>query len=90
MTWKVFPMSDDILKYIDSPDPAIIRAREASRGKDGVVPKTACPHPASAIDWVIDDDPRIKRKMPTNLFVCSLCKQFLRLVDYNGKEAIDG
>ena len=80
----------DLLKHIESPDPRIMRAREAARGRAGEIPQTPCVHPASAIDWIIDEDPRAHRSMPTNLFVCSLCKQLLRLVDFNGKEATDG
>jgi len=80
----------DVLKHIESPDPAIMRAKEAAKARAGEIPQTPCPHPASAIDWVIDEDTRIHRQVPTNLFVCSLCKQMLRLVDFNGKEAIDG
>ena len=81
----------DIIKHIDSPDPEIIRLREAARAKGGVVNTNGCPHPVSAIDWIVDDDGTSGRyARPTNLFVCGVCHNFLRLVDFNGNEAKDG
>lgn len=81
----------DILKHLTSPDPEIIRLREAGRARAGEVRQTNCPHPMSAVDWVVDDDSAIGRhSRPTNLFVCSACGGMLRLVDFNGKEAMDG
>jgi len=80
----------DILKHISNPDPEIVRLREAARGKAGQVRQSGCPHPMSAIDWVVDDDSSIGRNSrPTNLFVCSACHGLLRLVDFNGVEAAD-
>lgn len=80
----------EILKHINSPDPEIIRLREAARARAGEVMDTGCPHPMSAIDWVVDDDSNTGRNArPTNLFVCSVCHAFLRLVDFNGNEAKD-
>lgn len=81
----------DSLKHIANPDPEIVRLREAARGRAGEVRKTGCPHPMSAIDWVVDDDSSIGRhSRPTNLFICSACNGMLRLVDFNGVEATDG
>jgi len=81
----------DFLKHISSPDAAIIRAREAARAKTGSVANTGCPHPISAIDWVIEDHgSTIRNGQPQNLFVCGVCGGFLRLVDYNNNEAKDG
>ena len=81
----------DILKHISNPDPEIVRLRESARGKAGQVKVSGCLHPMSAIDWVVDDDGSIGRQSrPTNLFVCSACSGLLRLVDFNGKEALDG
>lgn len=80
----------DIIRHIGSPDPEIIRLREAARAKAGEVVTKGCPHPMSAIDWVVDDDSSTGRNArPTNLFVCSVCNNFLRLVDFNGVEARD-
>jgi hypothetical protein len=81
----------DILKHIGNPDPEIVRLRELARGKAGQVKESGCMHPMSAVDWVVDDDSSIGRhSRPTNLFVCSACNGLLRLVDFNGKEAVDG
>ena len=81
----------DIIKHIDSPTPEIIRFREAARARAGEVSTKGCPHPVSAIDWVVDDDGTTGRNgRPTNLFVCTVCNNFLRLVDFNGIEAKDG
>lgn len=81
----------DILKHINNPDPEIVRLREFSRGRAGEVRNTNCRHPMSAIDWVVDDDSSVGRNgRPTNLFVCGACNGMLRLVDFNGKEAVDG
>lgn len=80
----------DVLKHLSSPDPEIFRLRESARAKAGEIKKTNCPHPVSAIDWIIDDDGAVGRYgRPTNLFMCSACGGFLRLVDFNGKEASD-
>ena len=80
----------DIIKHINSPDGSIIRAREAARAKAGEVPNVGCPHPVSAIEWVVDDDGRVDRNgKPLNLFVCGVCNGLLRLVDFNGREAQD-
>lgn len=80
----------DPIKHIDSPDAGIIRAREAARAKSGAVAVTGCPHPVSAIDWVIDDNGQVGRNgRPLNLFVCGICGGLLRLVDFNGVEAKD-
>lgn len=80
----------DIIKHIDSPDANIIRAREAARAKTGSVIATGCPHPVSAVEWVVDDHGATSRNArPLNLFVCGVCNGLLRLVDYNGAEASD-
>jgi hypothetical protein len=80
----------DSLKYLNSPDAEIIRARESARAKAGAVPVTGCPHPVSAIDWVIEDNGQVNRNgRPLNLFVCGVCGGLLRLVDFNGVEAKD-
>lgn len=80
----------DLVRHIDSPDPQIIRLREAARARSGEVVTHGCPHPVSAIDWVVDDDKSVGRNgRPTNLFVCGVCHNFLRLVDFNGVEAKD-
>lgn len=81
----------DALKYINNPDPMIVRAREAGRAKAGDLPKTLCPHPVSAIGQYVDDDGAVGRDgRPTNLFACTLCNHLLRLVDFHGNEAMDG
>lgn len=80
----------DALKHIHNPDPEIVRLRESARAKAGQVRQSGCPHPMSAIDWVVDDDSAIGRYgRPTNLFVCGACHGLLRLVDFNGVEATD-
>lgn len=80
----------DIIKHIGNPDPEIIRLREAARASAGQVKNNGCPHPVSAIDWVVDDDSATGRNgRPTNLFVCGVCSGLLRLVDFNGIEAKD-
>lgn len=80
----------EIIKHIVSPDPEIIRRRESARAKSGEVNTKGCPHPVSAIEWIVDDDGTSGRyARPTNLFVCGVCNNFLRLVDFNGAEAKD-
>lgn len=80
----------DIIKNIPRPDPRIMRAREAARGRAGEIPDKGCPHPTSAIEQFVDEEPGARYYRPTNLFQCTLCNQLLRLVDYNGRDATDG
>ena len=81
----------DVIKHLDFPNPEIFRLREAARGKAGEVKNVGCPHPVSAIEWIVDDERSTGRDgRPTNLFVCGVCNGFLRLVDFNGNEAPDG
>lgn len=80
----------DIIRHIDSPDANIIRLRESARAKTGSVIDKGCPHPVSAIEWVVDDHGAVNRNArPLNLFVCGVCSGLLRLVDFNGVEASD-
>lgn len=71
-------------------DPRLWRAKEKARAAAGELPQTACPHPISAIEQFVDEEPGARYYRPTNLFMCTICKQMLRLVDFNGKDAIDG
>jgi hypothetical protein len=63
----------------------------AGRAAAGEVRKTGCPHPMSAVGQFMDDMPGVDRSgRPTNLFECTICRNLLRLVDWNGNEAVDG
>lgn len=81
----------DILRHIENPDPEILRRKEEARARSGAVVTNGCPHPMSAVEQFVDDDPGTSRNArPTNLFLCGVCRNFLRLVDFNGTEAKDG
>lgn len=77
------------MKYIDNPDPRILRLQAQTQAKHNEYPTTACPHPASAIGQFIDEEAG-RAGRPTNLFQCDICKTLLWLVDPYGKTATDG
>jgi hypothetical protein len=80
---------NDFMKNIPNPEPWILRAQAKGQVKAGAYKKTLCPHPVSAVDQFVDQEPgRVDR--PTNLFQCSICNSFLWLVDPHGTEAKDG
>lgn len=83
----------DTLKYIESPEPYVLRIKAVSAAKAGDMPygQAMCPHPVSSMDWLYDHVNEADREgRPTNLFECRLCHATLFLVDGNGKSASDG
>ena len=95
---EVFVPSDlddpnDILRYIETPEPYLIRLKAAKAALKGEMPlpHQLCPHPVSKIiqfEDVVRETDRDGR--PTNLFECQLCHATLFLVDGRGKSAADG
>lgn len=79
----------EIVKNIGNPESHLLWAKESAAAKDGRLPANACPHPISAIEQYVDEEPG-REGRPTNLFACGICHRLLRLFDAHGKEALDG
>lgn len=77
----------DIVRHIVNPDTWILRNQERARAK--LTKPSVCPHPLSAIEQFVDEEPG-RAGRPTNLYQCVACKSLLRLVDFWGQEAADG
>lgn len=82
-------IEDIIIRPISNPEADTLRKMEIGRAKDGRLPKSPCPHPASAVELYVDEEPG-RAGRPTNLFHCGICKNLLFLVDAHGQTASDG
>jgi hypothetical protein len=81
----------DIVTHIGNPDPIILRDQAIAAALDGRKQATACPHPISAIEQFVDEEPgRERYARPTNLFQCGVCRELLYLVDPFGRPAAEG
>lgn len=81
----------DIISHIGDPDPVILRDKDLAAALDGRMPPNACPHPMSAMEQFVDEEPgRARSGRPTNLFQCGVCHRLLWLVDAFGKPAAEG
>jgi hypothetical protein len=83
----------DILRYIATPEPHVMRVKARNAFKRGEMPQKQieCPHDISKIDLMTDDTSDAHRiDRPTNYFVCRMCGATLFLVDGSGKSASDG
>lgn len=84
-------MTEHSIKNIADPEARIMRAKLKAQAAAGVIKKTGCPHPVSALQQYIDDTGYVHREgKPINLLVCTICKTELRIVGYDGVEAMDG
>ena len=88
-----FTDPNDMLRYIDTPEPHIMRTKARNAFKDGTMPMNQinCPHRMARVeqyfDYLNDSD---RHGRPTNAFVCQECNATLFLVDGAGKSAADG
>lgn len=82
-------IEDIIIRPIANPEADILRNKEIGAARDGRLPKTECPHPASAVEAYVDGE-RGREGRPTNLFHCSICSRMLFMVDAHGQTASDG
>lgn len=82
---------DDIVKNRNDYEATVVRNMQRAHAADGTLPVAKCPHPISAVEQFVDDMGYRNRYMrPTNLFQCTICNQYLCLVDFHGREAKDG
>lgn len=83
----------DVLRYVPTPEPYLMRKKARTRFKEGHMPQKEmdCPHFTSRIDQYFDYLNDVDRNgRPTNAFVCRECGTTLWLVSGDGKAAADG
>lgn len=68
------------------PDAQLMRKSEVGAAMSRPAP--ACPHPLSAVEQFVDDEPGQANK-PVNLWQCTVCKSLIWLVDAHGKAVSD-
>ncbi len=82
---------DQVLRHIPNPEAHLLREKAYLAAQAREYPRKGCPHPISAIEQYLDDDPSAHRESrPTNLFECSICHSLLWLVSPYGEAASDG
>ncbi len=68
------------------PDAQLMRKTAVMEAKDK--PASQCHHPLGAVQQFVDEEPG-RPNVPVNLWQCSICSEFIWLVDSHGKAVAD-